>query len=252
MPREYNVQNRNENELKKLVVQAQKKESRYRREKGIELGFNYSVKQIKELSSAKETAQLKRDLKKFLKRETQYVQDKNKTVFERSIVEKMEKEFGRVNAIKEKEKKRIEKLETQIKGKKLGKTVGERMSFDPNLFPLLNKSDFKLERFRNQKELEQVYKQRFKDGFYRGDFLKRKDMQYKKNFIDSLETVFGFESKKFQNFLKRMPLEKFMDIYYETTASIDIDYIYDESQAKNKLVILFETFNYKPRNRKGA
>ena len=252
MSRQYNIQNRTRDKLADLNIRVSKKKSRYRTQKGIELNPLIQTVKPDQFASSKEVQAYIRSMEKFLKRETQYVQSKNDVIFERSVVERMEKEFGRVEKIKEKERKRVENLETQIKGKKLGKTVGERMSLSPDLFPLLSKAEFKLERFRSQKELEQVLKKQFKDGFYSGDFLKKKDLQYKKNFIDSLETVYGFESKKFQNYLKRMSLDDFMNVYYETTASIDIDYIYDESQAKNKLITLFQTFDYNPRNRKGA
>jgi hypothetical protein len=240
----YRIQNRTRDRLADLNIRVSKKKSRYRRQEGIELNELIQTKKPDSFTSRKEVEKYVRDMEKFLDRKTQFVQNKNNVIFDRKTVEKYNKEIERVNKIKERELNRVSSLETQVKGKKLGLTVGERLRLAPkSLFPNLAELSGGIDRFSSEKELRSVLKDQFKEGYYRGNFIKRADRQYKQNFIESLETVFGNKSRKLRNYIKRLNINDFMNVYYETTGSIDIDYVYDDDeQATNKLQILERTF----------
>jgi hypothetical protein len=244
MSREYRVQDRTRQKLADLNKRVSNKKSRYRREKGIELNPHIQTVKPSDFTSRKELEKYVRSMERFLDRKTQYVQNNNKKIFTTETVRKYEKEVERINKIKEREYQRIQNLETQIKGKKLDMTVGERMEKAPkSLFPNLTKLTGGLDRFSSEKELKQTIKNQFQEGYFKGNFIKRADRQYKQNFIQSLETVFGGKSAHLRKKLNGLSLTDFMNVYYETTGTIDIDYNYEESESnESKLKTLERTF----------
>ena len=110
-------------------------------------------------------------------------------------------------------------------------------------FPRLEQLSKSFDRFTSEKELDKAL-QGLKEKFS-GDFIKRENRQYKRNFIKSLETAFGQLSKPMQRYIKRMPLDDFMNVYYATEGQIDINFVYDDN-LKDRLQTLHATFGFTP------
>ena len=247
MSRKYSVQNRTENYLKSLNKRVQNKKSRYRRDKGIELNPHIQTIKPSDFTSAKQVQAYKREMERFLKRETQFEANEKGTIFNRETVNAYKKEVERVNKRIRKERERISGLETQAYGKKLGMTVGERMKLSAkSMFPNLVELTGSLDRFTSEKELKKHIQERLKKGFYKGEFITAENTEYKRRFLMSLETVFGGKSQDLQKRIGKLNLNQFMNVYYETTKSIDINYVYDEDEELNKkLRTLYQTFGMK-------
>jgi hypothetical protein len=245
MPREYNIQDRTRQKLAELNKRVSNKKSRYRTGKGIELSPLIQTKNPSEFTSRKEVEKYIRDMERFIDRKTQYVQNDKKNIFTTESVKKYYKEIDRINKIKEKEYNRVHMLETQIKGEKLGSTVAESIRFGgQNLFPNLKPLTGSLNRFSSEQELLQTVENRFKKGYFRGNFIKRADRQYKENYIQSLETAFGSKSAHLQKAFKKMTLNDFMKVYYETLGEVDIEYNYDDTEiADTRINTIERSFN---------
>lgn len=251
MSRGYRIQDRTREKLRRLNDQVSKKKWRIRNHQDpsrrIE-NIDSLIQTIKpgDFQSSTQVQKYIRSMEKFLDRDTQFIKNNSGAIFDLKTANRYKNEVKRINKLIEKEKSRIENIPTQVKGTPLGSTVGEELRRGAeNKFPSLKKLSGSLDRFTNQKDLLQTIDQ-FKKGFFRDNFIRRKDLQYKRNFIQSLETVFGSESRPMQRFLKRMNLEQFMDVYYATLGDIDIDYVYDDNDnLKNRLQTVMSTFGYK-------
>jgi hypothetical protein len=244
LSREYRIQNRTYEELTRLNKLVSNKKSRYRRDKGIELNPLIQTMKPSEFKSAKDVQKYKREMERFLDRKSQFVANKQGTIFTKQSVDRYHKEVNRINEQKEREFNRIQKLETKALGKKLGVTVGKRMQNAPkDLFPSLTKLTGSLDRFSSEAELKMHIKENLQEGFFRGQFLKRKDRTYKANFIQSILSEFQLDGVALAKKIDKMSLEDFMNVYYETVGTIDITFNYDDNQSKDRrLATLKRTF----------
>jgi hypothetical protein len=245
LSRPYNIQDRTRDKLADLNKRVSNKKSRYRREKNIEL--NPLVQTIKpsEFTSRKQVEKYMRDMNRFLNRKTQFIQNESGKIFTAENVKRYyHKEIERINKQKEREFNRVKNLKIQVMGKELNQTLGERLKTAPeNLFPNLHKLKGGLNRFSSEKEMLKVVKDSFQEGYFRGQFIKRTDRQYKRNFIESLDTVFGKKSARLKKYIQKMSLNDFMDVYYSTLGNIDIDYVYEDSEnIASRLKVLERTF----------
>lgn len=242
MSREYRIQDRTRRRIDEENRRWRNKRNYNRRVYGFDLFDLIPIKKPDDFQSPQETQKYLREIQKASK--LQYTKTENETIVDRKKLQTYNKELNRVNQRIKKERNRIKDIPLQQKGIPTGRTVGQMLDISavrrfPSLLELKNKTD----KFTSQKDLDNALK-KLKDN-YSGNFLWRKNREYKRRFIMSLQTQFGNLSQPLQKYIERMSVNDFMNVYYATEGEIDINFVYDDV-IKERLHTLHMTFGYTP------
>ena len=242
MSRQYNIQDRTRSRVEKINTRLKNKRDYNRRVYGFDLYEKIPMRKPDDFKSPKDTQKYLRDVEKALAK--QYTQTNKGAILERKNAREYQKVIQGANKRKAEAKERVKNIPTQQKGIPLGGTVGQIMELSGrSRFRGLKELSDSLDRFTSDKDLKKAL-QEVKAKFS-GDFIKRENRRYKKSFIKSLETAFGTLSKPMQRYIKRMPLDDFMNVYYATGGRIDINFVYDDN-VKDRLSTLHDTFGFEP------
>lgn len=225
-------------EIKRVNKLVSNKKSRVRKKYGEVQG----VETIKanDFQTRKQYNNYMKKMKDFLDRDNNDYEVKNKenVVLKIKEVKAVEREIKRVNAKKKKELKKFENKPFMHGGKQID-TVGGRAKMGDERLARFKPLRFNLDRFRSRKEFEE-YRGKFKD-YYRGNFTKRQDEEYRKNYIKGLENVFGSMANDLIKAIKDMPIDDYMDKYYSQNFA-ELTYIYEPAEMRRKLKNIRETW----------
>jgi hypothetical protein len=87
--------------------------------------------------------------------------------------------------------------------------------------------------FFSKKEWEKYQKQKM-EVYGEGNYLKKLNDLYKENYIKAMQNALGNESKKLQDYIRKMPMDKFMrEAFTENNAHIN--FVYDRLSIKARV-----------------
>lgn len=155
----------------------------------------------------------------------QYVKTANDLVLTKKELNEYERHIKRVNAMKEKRRKEIEKLDATLQGKVTGTTLGQMAGYTKNqkyggLAPLGSNIDV----FRSKTDFKR-YLETSKEHF-KGDFIKKRDALYKENYLKGIKNIHGKDSDLYK-IVNKTSLKSFMQLYY-TEFITEMTYLYDK------------------------
>jgi hypothetical protein len=154
----------------------------------------------------------------------QYLKTANDLVLTKKEVNEYERQIKRINAIKARKQKEIEKLNVRNLGADTGTTVGKMGAYTQNkkfggLTPLTKNIDV----FQSREDFKK-YIENMKENF-KGDFLKKRDALYKENYLKAIANIHGTDSKLYK-IVDKTSIKRFMNLYY-TENLTEMTYLYD-------------------------
>jgi hypothetical protein len=159
----------------------------------------------------------------------QYVKTASDLVLTKKEINEYERQIKRINALKERKRKEIEKLEVTNVGAGTGTTVGMMGAYTQNkkfggLSPLTKNINI----FRSKTDFKN-YMENLKENF-KGDFIKKRDALYKENYLKAIANIHGKDSQLYK-VVNRTSLKNFMNLYY-TENLTEMTYLYDPNLRK--------------------
>lgn len=175
----------------------------------------------------------------------QYVKTANDLVLTKKEIYEYERQIKRINALKARKQKEIEKLEVTTLGAGTGATVGEMAGYVGNkkyggLTPLTKNIDV----FQSREHFKK-YMTNLKENF-KGDFIKKRDALYKENYLKAIENIHGKDNKLYK-IVDKTSLKNFMNLYY-TENLAEMTYLYDpvlREAIRDEVYTIFKEINKK-------
>jgi hypothetical protein len=218
-----------QSEVKRINKLVQNKQSRLRRQEGLEV-TDISTNKYKEFNSRKEINKYLKEMNSFLHNKTDFkVENIHGVEINYSEIKEVEKALKKTNRQKEKLWDSIKDLPFKHRGVPTGLTLAQRK--DPILgmgdvrFADLEPVKFNVHSVFSQREWEKKRDKLLK-LYGDGKHLQRLNELYKENYITAMRNALGDESKKLQEHIKSMSLEDFMrETFSENNA--EITFVYD-------------------------
>lgn len=226
-------------EVRRLNKLVQNKQSRIRKNKGLEVQDIDTV-QYKDFSSRKEIERYQRQMEKFLDRRADFTVENQKGVELRySEVQEVEKTIRRVNLQKKKQWEQVKDLPYKHRGMPTGLTVADQANpktgmGDPK-FGDLKELQFDPNRFRSKKEFDEFRKN--KGRVYSKGWMERMNTLYRDNYVKALENNLGPMSQALRDKISQMSPDEFAKMYY-TENNANIDFIYEPLAMKARVAEL--------------
>ena len=213
--------------IKDLNRKVSRKEKRVKKNYGIDVSIPRIDPTLrgKELSEAIEKAQsfINPNNQKY-----QYVKNKHGVVMTKSFITKETLLNDRINRVKERELKKIHEMDYFVEGRNAGK-IGSVSKAKKQHMDERYQMKFDIDMFKTQEVLKEWTAKRH--GTYKGNFLKHVRHNYRRNYLEALENVFGNTSdvQKLYDKITQMDVN---DFYFKSLTSEErhIDYIYEASK----------------------
>jgi hypothetical protein len=220
------IRNKDRELIRKLNNRVYSKKSRLKK---LDLLPDIQTKGITEFETRKEFNAYVKEMEAFTSRQNQYTRNQKGATLPVQTLENIEREIARINKQITKRKETIEEKAFTFAGEETGMKAGERLTFiKERRFESLIPLKYNPDRYRNVSEMEKHLEQIKKS--HKGDFLKKKDILYKNNYLSGVARIHGDDSQLYK-IVKRMPLAKFIQFYYTETLA-EMTYIYDEALRK--------------------
>jgi hypothetical protein len=236
------IRNKDRSELAKLNKSFNAKAKRLQKEFG--KTFDIEVKKIGDFQTRKEFNAYKNQMKDFTQYSShRYVKNSEGVVLPYEAVKEAKDKVKEINKTKEKAWKKVQGKSFTDRGKETGLTVkGQKVLMGDTRYSGFNGLKFNIDRFRSEKE--------FKDYVaklgttYEGDFMQKKNEQYRDNFIDALNNVFGSSGDGIKKAVMDMDLQEFIEMSLKENFG-NLNFIYDLTQQRLKLNALSGVFGIK-------
>jgi hypothetical protein len=226
-----------QDEVRRVNKLVQNKQSRLRRQEGLEV-TDVSTNKFKEFNSRKEINQYLKEMNSFLHNKKDFkVENVHGVEINYSDLKEVEKAVRKTNRQKSKLWDSIKDLPFKHRGIPTGLTLAQRK--DPILgmgdvrFADLEPVKFNVHSVFSQREWEHK-KHRLLKLYGDGHYLHRLNELYKENYITALRNALGDDSKKLQEHIRSMSLEDFMrETFSENNA--EITFVYDRLAIQTRI-----------------
>lgn len=231
--------------IQKLNKRVSSKKSRLRK-KGIEIE-DFQTQGVTTFSTRAEFNKYVQRMESFTNPHNlshQYVKTASDLVLTKKELNEYDRQIKRINTMKEKRRRQIEKMDATIQGKDTGTTLGQMAGYAKNqkyggLAPLTNNIDI----FRDKMDFKK-YMENLKDKF-KGDFIKKRDALYKENYLKGIENIHGKNTDLYK-IVDKTSLKDFMHLYY-TEFITEMTYLYDKAL---RMAVYDEVLNIFKENKK--
>jgi hypothetical protein len=226
-----------QDEVRRINKLVQNKQSRLRRQEGLEV-TNVATNKYKEFNSRKEINKYLTEMNAFLHNKKDFkVENVHGVEINYSEIKEVEKAVRKTNRQKEKLWDNIKDLPFKHRGVPTGLTLAQRK--DPILgmgdvrFADLEPVKFNVHSVFTQRDWEKK-KTKLLKLYGEGNYLQKLNELYKENYITAMQNALGDDSKKLQQHIKSMSLEDFMrETFSENNA--DINFVYDRLAIKTRV-----------------
>lgn len=228
------ISRREKSELQRLNRNANAKIKRIEKDFGkeaLDMIPQVGTKKLKDLKgmTRSEINEYKDQLERFTRRGNmnyQFVKNEGgRVIGTKAEVQQAEREVRRINRIKEQHARKSDKNPFRSRGKETGMTVGERRGLGDPRYNYHN-LNFDVNQFGSRQTFKQFVDR--VDQQYEGDFMTRRNKQYRRNYRVALINQLGKspETIALARHIHKMDLEEFMEMYYTEDIG-DINFLYD-------------------------
>jgi hypothetical protein len=226
-----------QSEVRRVNKLVQNKQSRLRRQEGLEV-TDVSTNKYKEFNSRKEINNYLKEMNAFLHNKKDFkVENVHGVEIKYSEIKEVEKAVRKTNRQKEKLWDSIKDLPFKHRGRPTGLTLAQRKD------PIVGMGDVRFADLENVKfNVHSVFTPRDwekkRDKLLKlygdGNYLQRLNELYKANYITAMQNALGEDSKKLQQHIRNMSLEDFMrETFSENNA--EITFVYDRLAIKTRV-----------------